>query len=760
MPSPTDTQQTCTVPLSDLSRRATGAAQWRLEKKEDAQTPVFHYNNLSVYICGEESFRQIADDIKKAERSIDIVCWGFDPAMELTRTAGRWKRGDTWGDLLRSAARGELARKQKVRVRVLCWYDSLGAALGGSNMPGYRTDASYELKAAPGRGMAAALVPYGKLPPLPEPADPKDQREMFNSHWYRDVVAGKMEGVSLRTRGGVHADVLASLKAEIARTRGATVGGIERAGLEWMATHHQKTIVIDYEGADPRAYVMGLNSVTDYWDTQAHRYNDPLRGENFEGSDKDHSVGMGWEPGSSGAPTLKPYQDYACRIEGDAIVAVYRNFVEAWNKAEAKGPGAGAPASGEIDLKAPPPRLFKNLKSRCSGAQILRTLPDSEGGERSIARLYYQTSSFARHYLYIENQYFQNTDWARALKDARQAFVQGCSSASPPIPLSRIPVLHVIVVTPTPERGQMVPRTHDTVAELGHGDSMPNQDEEIRKALARRDQSQKDMAEYKKRRAAHDARGTDTALYTPYAAMEPPPSPPQPLSDIAQSYVDAGGARDSQKTRDLLSQTLGMRTLVASLWTYDAEWREDQLPIAKRIDEEKPLHARQQKEWDDDQAAKKQASARTVEAGGWRVYTDTRMPPTPPVDRSQQLKNAKALRYREIYIHSKLMIIDDSMFTLGSANLNLRSFAADSEMNIASDDRYKAQDLRRRVWKQHTNKQFDGGADATDQAAMKRTFNNWEREASNNLTNKRNGLSLTSFLVKFLDERTSVIRLG
>jgi phosphatidylserine/phosphatidylglycerophosphate/cardiolipin synthase-like enzyme len=228
------------------------------------------------------------------------------------------------------------------------------------------------------------------------------------------------------------------------------------------------------------------------------------------------------------------------------------------------------------------------------------------------------------------------------------------------------------------------------------------------------------------------------------------------LSEVTQSYADAGGARDSQGTRDMLSQTLGMRTLVASLWTFNAQWSIDKLPISKRIDEEKQRYAQQMKDWNANQASKNHANTPLIETGGWL----SRLPPSAPPDRSQQLKNAMAQRYREIYIHSKLMIIDDSMFTLGSANLNLRSFAVDSEMNIASDDPYKAKDLRQRVWKQHTNKHFDGGADATDQVVMAETFKNWSQEASTNLDRKEKGLPLSNFVVKFRDERTSLFRLG
>ena len=41
--------------------------------------------------------------------------------------------------------------------------------------------------------------------------------------------------------------------------------------------------------------------------------------------------------------------------------------------------------------------------------------------------------------------------------------------------------------------------------------------------------------------------------------------------------------------------------------------------------------------------------------------------------------------YEEIYIHAKVTIVDDTAFTIGSANLNLRSMAMDSELNVLSD---------------------------------------------------------------------------
>lgn len=66
-----------------------------------------------------------------------------------------------------------------------------------------------------------------------------------------------------------------------------------------------------------------------------------------------------------------------------------------------------------------------------------------------------------------------------------------------------------------------------------------------------------------------------------------------------------------------------------------------------------------------------------------------------------------------VYIHSKLMIVDDVFTTHGSANINTRSMQVDSEMNIAHEWASVTQDLRRRLWDLHTDGkgvQDDAGA--------------------------------------------------
>ena len=62
-----------------------------------------------------------------------------------------------------------------------------------------------------------------------------------------------------------------------------------------------------------------------------------------------------------------------------------------------------------------------------------------------------------------------------------------------------------------------------------------------------------------------------------------------------------------------------------------------------------------------------------------------------------------------VYIHSKLMIVNDVFTTHGSANINTRSMQVDSELNIAHEWASVTQALRRRLWGMHTDNR--GGQD-------------------------------------------------
>ncbi|MEX3765190.1 phosphatidylserine/phosphatidylglycerophosphate/cardiolipin synthase family protein [Paraburkholderia phenoliruptrix] len=89
-----------------------------------------------------------------------------------------------------------------------------------------------------------------------------------------------------------------------------------------------------------------------------------------------------------------------------------------------------------------------------------------------------------------------------------------------------------------------------------------------------------------------------------------------------------------------------------------------------------------------------------------------------------------------VYVHSKLMIVDDVFMTLGSANINLRSMTVDSELNICHEHSGVTQPLRQRLWNLHTKGFKNGSSDIPEDA-----FTAWSKIIAQNASNRKNGLA-------------------
>jgi phosphatidylserine/phosphatidylglycerophosphate/cardiolipin synthase-like enzyme len=85
----------------------------------------------------------------------------------------------------------------------------------------------------------------------------------------------------------------------------------------------------------------------------------------------------------------------------------------------------------------------------------------------------------------------------------------------------------------------------------------------------------------------------------------------------------------------------------------------------------------------------------------------------------------------EVYVHSKLMMIDDVYMTLGSTNINTRSMETDSEMNIAHAQPSITRAARRELWTQHTRSAQDN---------IRLAFEEWGRIIDENRNNERDQL--------------------
>jgi len=96
-----------------------------------------------------------------------------------------------------------------------------------------------------------------------------------------------------------------------------------------------------------------------------------------------------------------------------------------------------------------------------------------------------------------------------------------------------------------------------------------------------------------------------------------------------------------------------------------------------------------------------------------------------------------------VYVHSKIMIVDDVFLTHGSANLNTRSMGTDSELNICHEHSGVTGPLRKRLWNVHTK-----GMGAQDSPAD--AFIVWDYIINENERRKSNSETPYASLVRFM----------
>ncbi len=115
-----------------------------------------------------------------------------------------------------------------------------------------------------------------------------------------------------------------------------------------------------------------------------------------------------------------------------------------------------------------------------------------------------------------------------------------------------------------------------------------------------------------------------------------------------------------------------------------------------------------------------------------------------------------------VYVHAKLMIVDDVFMTLGSANINTRSMQVDSELNICHEHSGVTQPLRKKLWGIHTRPSPSARAAGNDQHPMyvaaasdntAEAFKGWGQIIAQNEKNQNAKLAPCASLIGFM--RTS-----
>lgn len=581
-------------------------------------------------INGEEAFKAVHVAIAKATKTIDIICWGFQPSMYFIRDGS----APSIGALLMAKA------QDGVEVRVLGWempFNVAGAG-GEANLPGK----------GPFRIADRALQ-----------SSTQDQYA-YDRYWFATCAAPDDMAAGLRAARNIPVFVGRGFslyeRAEIAyqakyRSLDSQLSLSTVGAMAVAATHHQKTVLVDYELPDSAiGFVMGHNMLDEYWDTDQHS------ALNRSEADK---------PAPDGGPRGDtPRQDISSQVSGPILKHLHDNFAFAWRK-----------ETGE-DLLASRQAIKVGPQLQCTPgatrqlAQLVRTQP--QDGKRDIEKIYLKAVNNATQFIYIENQYFRWPPLAEAIKKA--ASDQTREGRDPGLHGN----LHLFVITNASKDG-VGPgslNTHRMLESLGRGDTIP----EITK-LQRIEQV----------RAQVDAQ----------APTLPELLEQEALITLTRLTDALGGGEMSDKAREAQRDT-----------ARNNEFR--QIRLKEQIE------------------AIENSTLVPEPRPGLKVHVCSLVAPDSPAGKP----------WMPVYIHSKLMIVNDVFTTHGSANINTRSMQVDSELNIAHEWGSVTKALRRRLWELHT----DGRGVQDD---PKEAFKAWQGLINNNKGRQSQKLTPDTSLVEF-----------
>jgi phosphatidylserine/phosphatidylglycerophosphate/cardiolipin synthase-like enzyme len=607
-----------------------------------------HDCSLEVLNCGEAVFGRIHHDILAARNTIDIITWGFDPGMVLIRS-GSAENGIRYGDLLKQAA---TRSHDPVIVRLLVWHDDVFAHLKMRNNPAYYGSRFPTIKA-----------PAGYL---------ETEHERYNASWFDEVLAGKIPNIRLHARKVPVRYRDSSLAGEVyASSPGGYVGSL-------YATHHQKMVLIDYESPQEAVgYVMGHNSVTDFWDTAAHTFRDPRRETLYRKNPKEitsqvdaalddasHFFYDSLYPGRTDKPsrrqermikfmeehafTAKPYQDVSMRVRGPVLFDLNHNFCEGWSESRL----ASSMMRHSFSVVE---AVLPVLATAYAAAKKMLDAPDLSAKEEQAV-----------------------------LKDPDEGFIGRRKQLAP----AAFKLKH------GPHSAQLL-RTQPMHDEKGIKECYANLTRQMERYIFIQNQyiQYEEWATYLIECVQRLRKDGYTKPINVFILTSTPESDGMDLPTYA------------------VAKKLGQsRTMV-----YE---HNEAVALAKQGKAPMPI------------------SPQMLSKSGINVVMGS-LWTCAPAPKSQD-------DYEEIYIHAKVAIVDDAAFTIGSANLNVRSMALDSELNVLSQAMDVAFQTRRELFFQcagsHGPEQFGDMADS---------LKDWKQLAVDNLAAKEKIGPLTSRIVAF-----------
>ena len=655
---------------------------------------------FKALVNGKEAFEELHDRIANAQHSIDIAIWGFQPSMHFKRDG----KSPCIGDLLiQKALEGK-------KVRILVW-----------SLPGdIQTFSEANLGNKPGvwvkdkvEGVTSAQVDYDR--------------------WWYEAIRGNFDNVIRRSDiyGIIYTTKKFEKLVEFTKSSNRTnlvyknrhVAKQEnnykdktlpeeaqrlqkhnfkdetlpknayKYALKYAPSHHQKTVLIDYEIPELAVgFVLEHNMVDNYWD------------------DSNHSLKTTLPNKGKNSPT--PLQDVSSIVTGQVLWDINHNFCQSWDRQNNKQWGkdpvdigiTGKRQSFTRDHYQPNPSLVDD--SKLVMAQIVRTYdqPDIE----DIMKVYLKNIKQTTSYIYTENQYFRFPPLVREFISHWETIKNNGRTEGP---------IHWFTVTNSSDEGIGVGTytTNEMFKLLGKQDVMPGVARNIKLNEL---EAQLGMAKKREFRLYNESMKAPTAEGKAVAAAEFEKNQ-QEIQRIEKEIGEIKAKQhEEQKTQE-----------AGKAGPAKKEGELNQIESSELGQEEPNLT--------------KELGYEISDTPGIKAHICTLMPKDENGKYVHTYKKNGKDTPAEVYVHSKVTIMDDVFTIISSANLNTRSMQVDTELGIIMECADVAEGLRKRLWDLHTNKNFAANPDDMhDYAVAEEAFRKWgELIKANKRAQKGNGVA-------------------
>lgn len=688
-------------------------------------------------VCGEVAFAAIHDAIEQAKSSVDILIWGFDPMMRFNPN----KTDETIGELL------ERKGKEGVQCRFMVWYDNvakhseptligdttlmseylLGTLQGGNESGYYISDEqlaeSSEKAVAYNQQKRNELLTQKeqKLAEINQlkqqtPLSVKDQKAIATKEQEIAEIDEQLTTIQKRLTGYESStiDGRSAGPRQYTRDQQKSVDWIKRlkkgviTNVHYLPRNFSAITTTDIvrtinQHADETKSGFLMDRVLGNFTSHHQKlvlidYELPtsktctafVMGHNMHRAYWDTKDHYYYDQDAGRDDGFGPWQDISTQVWGEILWDINENFVTAWYLKAPKD-----------NLRQQRAHLTKNDFVAKGSKQVMfcRTMPQvqipaTKSYERSILATYKKAIKNSHNFIYMENQYFRYADIAKQVKKHAEKIQdetqQHGKDAQP---------LYWFVLTNTPKGSSYSSTTYAMFKELGQQQLLP----ETQRTLYIQQTKRKTQIEAM---AADDGEDYDYSIDSEISQKDQQHiDPVKTKDDVAKMSQEGQGwdieGKTGQKPFEL-EDLDGLKIIIGTLTTDNS-------------------------------------------VRGKKAYR-------PTVPNGQAEKKTDFLQYRDIYIHSKLLVVDDLFTFLGSANINTRSFWVDSESGIAVLDPDFAHGMRDELWLMHTKKSINDNeqtASAAINCNPEKNYEWWNGQMNLNWKQKAQSKPLLCHLTRF-----------